>query len=122
MKRMGVIALGLTVAACGEATIARPATVSTIAPPVSTSAGLDRVIGQTAAGLTQLFGNPDADIREGTARKLQFQSSFCVLDTYLYPEKGREPHVTYVDTRQPDGSPIDRASCVSAMAKRGGGK
>jgi len=126
MKRILTVAgAALLLAGCGESTIARPATpASNVAkPPPMPVSGLDRVIGQNAAGLTQLFGTPDADIREGGARKLQFQGSFCVLDTYLYPGKsGGEPKVTYVDTRQPDGSPIDRASCVAALERRGGGK
>ena len=126
MKRFLTIAgLALLLAGCGESTIARPATpASTVAkaPPLATN-GLERVMGQNAAGLTQLFGMPDADIREGSARKLQFQGTFCVLDTYLYPGKsGGEPKVTYIDTRQPDGSPIDRASCVAALERRNGGK
>lgn len=124
MKRLLAVAgLGLLLAGCGETTMARPATPSSVVkpPPMSTT-GLERVMGQNAAGLTQLFGSPDADIREGTARKLQFQGTFCVLDTYLYPSKNGEPKVTYIDTRQPDGSPIDRASCVAALERRGGGK
>ena len=126
MKRILTAAgLALLLAGCGESTIARPATpVSSVAkpPPLPTS-GLERVMGQNAAGLTQLFGAPDADVREGTARKWQFQGNFGVLDTYLYPGKGGgEPKVTYVDTRQPDGSPIDRASCVAALERRNGGK
>lgn len=87
------------------------------------SVGLERVNGQTAAALTQLFGQPDADVREGTARKLQFQSGICVLDAYLYPPSGgAEPRVTYLDAREPDGSAIDRASCVAALTRREGGK
>lgn len=87
-----------------------------------TSAGLERVVGSNAAGLVQLFGEPDADVREGTARKLQFASGICVLDAYLYPKGKGEPHVTYVDAREPDGSPIDRASCVAALTRREGGR
>ena len=87
-----------------------------------TSAGLERVIGQDAAALTRLFGAPNADVREGNARKLQFQSRICVLDTYLYPKGSSEPRVTYVDARQPDGRAIDRASCVAALTRREGGK
>ena len=87
-----------------------------------TSAGLERVIGQDAAGLVRLLGQPDADVREGTARKLQFQSNICVLDTYLYPKGSTEPRVIYVDARQPDGRVIDRASCVAALTRRQGGK
>ena len=77
-------------------------------PTSYTPVGLERVNGQTAASLVALFGDPDADVREGTARKLQFQSNICVLDAYLYPPgTGAEPRVTYLDAREPDGSPID---------------
>ena len=60
---------------------------------------------------------PDLDLREGPARKLQFLGPACVLDAYLYPPRsGRgEPVVTYVDARQPDGRDMDRASCVAAL-------
>lgn len=91
-------------------------------PVPYTHVGLERVIGQDAAGLTKLFGTPDADVREGAARKLQFQGSFCVLDAYLYPKDGAEPRVTYLDAREPDGSAIDRASCVAALTRRDGGR
>lgn len=91
-------------------------------PVPYTQVGLERVIGQDAAGLTKLFGAPDADVREGAARKLQFQGSFCVLDAYLYPKDGAEPRVTYLDAREPDGSAIDRASCVAALTRRDGGR
>ncbi|HEU0065821.1 MAG TPA: hypothetical protein VFQ57_01135 [Sphingomonas sp.] len=91
--------------------------------PTYTTVGLERVNGQSAAALVQLFGAADADVREGTARKLQFTSGICVLDAYLYPATaGAEPRVTYLDAREPDGSPIDRASCVAALSRRNGGK
>ena len=121
MKQAMVFGSALLLAGCGEAprpTVAPPPVVR----PISTT-GLERVMGQNAAELTRTFGTPDADVREGTARKLQFKGPICVLDTYLYPAKGGgDPTVTYVDTRQPDGSPIDRASCVAALLRRGGGK
>jgi hypothetical protein len=80
-------------------------------------------VGQNAAALVKLFGDPDADVREGDARKLQFASRICVLDTYLYPPKaGADPTVSYIDAREPDGSAIDRASCVAALTRREGGK
>lgn len=115
------VALAATVGAC-----AAPGGV--VAPPVGrtvipyTTAGLERVIGQDAAGLVRLFGQPDADIREGPARKLQFAGPICVLDAYLYPKDGAAPRVTYLDAREPDGSTIDRASCVAALTRREGGK
>ena len=85
--------------------------------------GLTHIVGQDAAALVRQFGQPDADVREGTARKLQFTSAICVMDAYLYPPtQGAEPRVTWVDTRQRDGSSIDRASCAAAIARRTGGK
>lgn len=116
MKRAIGLVVPLAVAACAPATVGpRPASVAVPAHP---AAGLERVIGQDAAGLIRLFGQPDADVREGSARKLQFQSQFCVLDTYLYPQGRETPRVTYVDAREPDGSGIDRASCVGALTRR----
>lgn len=117
------VAIGgvMLLAGCGAVPSGGPASAGSV--PTSYSAvGLERVIGQNAAALTGLFGQPDADVREGTARKLQFQSRICVLDAYLYPKGSAEPRVTYVDAREPDGSAIDRASCVAALTRREGGK
>ncbi|WP_343528857.1 hypothetical protein [Sphingomonas sp.] len=114
----------IALAGCTVPQTAAPVRPGGMAPvPVPyTSMGLERVLGQDAAGLTKLFGTPDADVREGTARKLQFQGRFCVLDAYLYPKDGSEPRVTYLDAREPDGSAIDRASCVAALTRRDGGR
>jgi len=91
------------------------------APQPVPAAGLEAVMGATAQRLIAEFGNPDLDLREGPARKLQFLGPACVLDAYLYPPRsGRgEAVVSYVDARQPDGREMDRASCVAAlMAQR----
>lgn len=101
---------------------ARPAARIPIPTMTYGTGGLERVLGQTARGLTQQFGAADADVAEGTGRKLQFGSRICVLDAYLYPKGSGEPVVTYVDARQRDGSAIDRASCVAALSRREGGK
>lgn len=85
-------------------------------------AGIDRVLGRDATALVALFGKPDADVSEGNARKLQFAGPACVLDAYLYPRGTAAPVVTHLDARQPDGSPIDRASCIAALTRRDGGK
>ena len=96
------------------ATQAPPA--ATARPAVQSSAGLEGVMGRNAATLTRSFGTPALDVREGTARKLQFASQVCVLDAYLYPRSGGgEGLVTHVDARRPDGSDIDAASCVAAL-------
>ncbi|WP_157216728.1 hypothetical protein [Flavisphingomonas formosensis] len=83
-------------------------------------AGLERVMGKDARSLMALFGTPDQDLREQSgARRLQFASSVCVLDAYLYPPgQGAEAVVTYVDARMPNGEDVDRASCVAALSRR----
>ena len=95
----------------------RQAAVSA-APARLPAIGLERVMGQDQPGLVRLFGAPDAEMREGTARKLQFASAICILDAYLYPRGSQPPRVTWLDARQPDGAPIDRASCVAALTRR----
>ena len=88
-------------------------------PPVYGNAGLESVMGRNARALTALFGNPDLDVREGPARKLQFLGPICVLDAYLYPPRqGADPVVTHIDARLPDGRDIDRSSCVAALSRR----
>lgn len=115
MRSVPILIAAAALAACTssegpQAVSQRP--VMTFPPLV----GLERVIGQDGAALQRLFGQPGAEFREGAARKLQFASPICVLDAYLYPQGTAEPHVTWLDARQPDGSPIDRASCVAALA------
>lgn len=121
MTRLSLPILVLLLSGCATGARTAPEAAAAVPIPFS-SAGLERVIGQDANGLVRLFGQPDADVREGNARKLQFQSRICVLDTYLYPKGSAEPRVTYVDARQPDGRTIDRASCVAALTRRVGGK
>ena len=122
MKARIALLLAIGLSACA-APNAAPPTVSRAVVPTYPTMGLERVLGQNAAGLTALLGKPDAEVREGVARKLQFAGPICVLDTYLYPkDPGSEPRVTYLDAREPDGSTIDRASCVAALTRREGGK
>jgi hypothetical protein len=95
---------------------AAPQPVTARAYPVT---GLESVIGRTAPLLEAQFGKADLDIREGSARKLQFAGPVCVLDAYFYPPAaGGEPIVTHVDARLPDGRDFDRASCVAALTKK----
>ena len=76
----------------------------------------DRVIGKEAHSLIQLFGPPVQDVREASARKLQFASGVCILDAYLYaPSDGKDPVVTYVTARVPDGRDAERNSCITAL-------
>lgn len=122
-KRRWTVATGSALLLCGCAGTVVPA--ATPAPPVPipttqrlSPVGLERVMGHDERALVALFGRPDADVREGTARKLQFAGPICVLDAYLYPKGSGAPMVTYVDARQLNGSPIDRASCIAALVRR----
>ena len=120
MPAGGGLALFLLLAGCAATPAPRPpvAAAPSVRPAVS-AAGLQAVIGRTAAVLAAQFGKADLDVREGSARKLQFVGPACVLDTYLYPPAGGgEPIVTHVDARLPDGRDMDRASCVAALSRR----
>jgi hypothetical protein len=119
MKRFAPLAL-LALSACAATVEApSPPMAVTRSPPMAKT-GLDRVLGQTARGLTMLFGEADQDVKEAQgARRMQFAGPICILDAYLYPPKsGGDGEVTYVDARQPDGKDIDRASCVAALTRR----
>jgi hypothetical protein len=117
-RRIGAsLALALLLAGCAATPAPRPAApAAPFVRPVVSASGLQAVIGRTAAVLAAQFGKADLDVREGSARKLQFAGPACVLDTYLYPPAGGgEPIVTHVDARLPDGRDMDRASCVAAL-------
>lgn len=122
-KWAAIIAGGVLASACSS--VPQPTVGAAPPPPRITYSplGLERVLGQNASALTRVFGQPDADTSEGSGRKLQFGSDICVLDAYLYPNRGGGvPVVTHVDARQRDGRTIDRASCVAALTRRDGGR
>ena len=118
----GILLLGAALAAGCVAPPREAPPVAPIAPPPTptySTHGLESVIGRGARALTALFGTPDLDIREGSARKLQFGGPACVLDVYLYPPRGGgDPIATHVDARLPDGRDMDRSSCVAALTRR----
>jgi len=114
IRKSAVAALGLLAAACVPRTGEAPAPRASV-PQAYTTPQLQALMGATAAQLVARFGQPRLDIREGTARKLQFTSAACVLDVYFYPAGEREPVVTHIDARLPDGRDIDQSSCVAAL-------
>jgi hypothetical protein len=136
VKHGAPVLLALLVAACTAVPPSRPAPrppVSGVpptrpaAPPatqfrppqVQQVAGLEGVMQQSTASLARLFGPPRLDVREGDARKLQFASSACVLDVFLYPLRtGAEPVATYVEARRAsDGQEVDRAACIQTLRR-----
>jgi hypothetical protein len=116
----------IMLSACSTAVTSPPTRASNTVPasivrvPAAASLSmLDRVMGKDARSLVALFGVADQDVQEAEARKLQFGGGTCILDAYLYaPSRGKEPVVTYIDARAPDGKDVDRATCVAALAKR----
>jgi hypothetical protein len=117
--RPAAIALLLTLSACVTAPTAVRAPEKGASVPPAMAAGLERVIGKDARALEVLLGAADQDVREEGARKLQYASGVCVLDAYLYAKTpGREPVVTWIDARLPNGDDIDRASCIAALSRR----
>lgn len=120
MRRFDVRLIPLLLAPLAACTETPPPQATAPPRPAPTQSGLDRVMGQSAPALRALFGEPDLDVREGPARKLQYVSSVCVLDAYLYPPvAGRDPVVRYIDARLPSGDDFDRASCIAALSRRG---
>lgn len=117
MRNKAVIAVSLVLAGCVATPAAPPAAPPPPAPRPYAPTGLQAVLGAGAQALVAQFGEPDLDVREGPARKLQFLGPVCVLDAYLYPPRGGrgDPVVTHVDARLPDGREMDRASCVAAL-------
>ena len=87
---------------------------------IMSGAGLEGVIGAGAAQLQRQFGNPQLDVHEGDARKLQFAGEACVLDVFLYPNgAGATPTATHVEARRAsDGRNVDRAACIRALRRR----
>lgn len=105
---------------------ARPATASAprstivVVPQVMASAGLEGVIGSSAAAIARRFGEPRIDLAEGDARKLQFAGATCVLDIYLYPvAAAAEPTATHVEARlRKGGGAVDAGGCIREVERR----
>ncbi|MFL9841190.1 hypothetical protein ABS767_09470 [Sphingomonas sp. ST-64] len=121
MKAYAAVAALVLLSACGTTVVPPPGRAAPV--PVPGMANLTSVMGANANALIAQFGRPILDVSEGSARKLQFGGPICVLDAYLYPPKsGRgDPVVTFAETRQRNGAPIDQASCAAALkANRSG--
>ena len=98
--------------------VPRPAPVARPLAQVQMIPGLEGVIGADALQLGRQFGTPRLDVIEDDARKLQWSGTACILDVYLYPQKGSSrATATYVDARRGDGRDVDRAACVAALRK-----
>lgn len=124
MKAYAAVAALILLSACGAGgVVPPPGRAAPVPVPQPGMAALTSVMGASANALIAQFGRPILDVSEGRARKLQFGGPICVLDAYLYPpQSGRgDPVVTFAETRQRNGAPIDQASCAAALkASRSG--
>jgi hypothetical protein len=105
----------------GAASRPAPSAQTTRAPAqLMGRAGLEGVIGAGEAQLRRQFGDPQLEVSEGDARKLQFAGEACVLDVFLYPERpDATPTATHVEARRAsDGRDVDRAACARALRRR----
>ncbi|MFT8736398.1 MAG: hypothetical protein ABF760_02940 [Zymomonas mobilis] len=96
--------------------VVTPSPVKRPVAPIPSPARLPKLQGMTAANLIDLFGLPDQDIDEPWVRRLQFQSSICVLDAYLYPpHKNEEMTVRHIDVRDLQGNDFNQDSCLKRL-------
>lgn len=115
-----VLLVTLLSACAAVPSAAPPTTVTRPAPPMASAYGKPTMLtGMDARRLIQMFGAPRLDIRDPHVRKLQFANGRCILDAYLYaPAKGKEPVVSYADSRQVNGTDMDPAACASLLAAK----
>jgi hypothetical protein len=115
MRRL-ILASALLLAGCATRPQPEPVTATPVIPqPTTREPRL--LLGLTAQVLVGHFGNPALQIREGDSLKLQFRTSRCVLDAYLYP-RGGIYKVAHVDTRTVAGTKADQEACISELDKR----
>lgn len=83
---------------------------------------LSGTLGARTRDLIARLGPPRIDLAEGDARKLQFASSDCVLDIFLYPgSAGSAPVATYVEARERTrGAQTPSVECLRAIERQGG--
>ena len=112
MRRLA-LASALLLAGCATRPQQPPAQEP--APAVPAPGQATRLVGLSASDLTNHFGRPALQVREGNSIKVQYRGRSCVLDAYLYPNASGIYRVTHVDTRSTSGADTDQASCISAL-------
>ena len=128
IKRIVAITLTpLFVGACASA-VPPPKTTPSAPPPVkyapnayigATGTGPAELMGLNASALTNLFGQPKLDVREGAGRKLQFLNERCVLDTYLYAQRaGGEAVVAHAEARDRNGTDMSASNSTAMLRQR----
>ena len=110
-------ALALVLAGCAATPKPAPTPTRTVVPAPAREKGA--LIGLDANALSQRFGLPRLQVREGNGTKLQYAGGSCLLDAYLYPAPGGgPPRVAHVDTRNREGRAIDQDNCITMIEAR----
>lgn len=132
MRLVVILGSALSLAACAgsSAGYSQTANSSSTArvqgpPPVLVpsqsvkDAGLATIIGANSAALMNRFGKARIDLKEGSARKLQFADDKCVIDIFLYPlQVGQDPVATHIEARnRKSGAAEDKAVCARGLTK-----
>ena len=112
MRRILALAL-LTAAGCAQ--VPKEPVTPPVTPVVPQPRESGTLIGLTGAELVGRFGRPELQIREGNSLKIQFRSSRCVLDAFLYPGAGAQYRVTHVEARALSGVDITQPACISDL-------
>ena len=116
MRRLIPLA-ALLITGCASTPTPEPVKPAVTVPEKTEDHDHSTLDGMTANELGQHFGQPRLQIREGDGTKLQFASSSCVLDAYLYPNPSGAgvPRVTHVDTRNFQGNPVNEQNCIASI-------
>ena len=116
MRRL-TLAATLFLAACSTTPAPQPASV--VRPVQPTTVPLERgdLIGATADDLMRRFGPSALVVREGDGLKLQYRGTACVLDAYLYPDRGT-PRVAHIDARTLAGTTTGKSACIASFPPR----
>ena len=101
----------LALAACASP----PRATAPGVPPPAAVQQTGPLIGLSAAQLVSRLGTPALQVPEGNSVMLQYRVPACIMDAYLYPQRGQERAVTHVDARDVNGQPVDRDRCLALI-------
>jgi hypothetical protein len=134
IKRLAALSLLLLTAACNgagnSATGGGPATgasgaeneeqLALMTPPAPGTLAPSALKGMSAGALRRALGKPGFVRRDPPAEIWQYRVKFCILDLFLYEEKGRMS-VAHYAVRAPGGGNVGEAACLDeVLARRDG--
>lgn len=113
-RRYALLLLPLATAGCTVPQTAAPVRGMAPVPVPYTSVGLERVLGEDAAGLTKLFGAADADVREGQHASCNIRASSASSTPISIPRTGAS-RASPISTR---ANPMAARSTARAVSRR----